>query len=697
MRRITYLLLLGISVLSLLSACGSDSNDSVTTTTSIATLPEFEKSAQEVAAGTTRAMSEANAIVAKVAALKPGEATFANCVVALDNAYYLVKNTSQRLDLLANVSPDENVRNQASASVVLLGGWQIDTTFRKDVYAVLRSYADTNPKLDGENRRLLDDTLRTYERNGLHLADEIRQQIVALNKELAAQEAVIQQNINAAGGDVVTLTAPQMRGIPEKILAEYERDSQGNYVIPVGIAYKCTLFLQFCPDEEARRTVFEANNSMGALANKALMTDVVKKRAKIARLLGYASWADYRTEIRMTGTGQHAIDFVQGLIDGLDSKFQSEKETLRRLKAGETGVSTARLEAWDVEYYQRILEETRYSLDLESLRKYFRYESVLNGMFRVFEKVFSLKIESVTPPYVWSPKVQLVRISDAGTGEVLGYLYLDMFPRPDQGKYGHFAEVPLTKGKRLANGVYQRPTAALVCNFPEPASGKPALLAYDDVKTLFHEFGHALHEITTNAGYAAFSGTSVPGDFVEVPSQNLESWITDKRVLDQFAVNYQDPGDRIPAEVLSRIDEAKKAVIAHFYRRQLAFGKMDLLLHTKIDPDTDFDIVAFTNQVLSEVYLAYPEKSSNITAFGHLFGGYDAGYYGYAWADVIVADITSVFRDSPDGFMDAALGLRLRTEVYQPGNSRDVNESVEKFLGRPWNNKAFLKKLGITG
>lgn len=216
MRRITYLLLLGISALSLLSACGSDSSDSVTTPASIATLPEFEKSAQEVEAGTTRAMSEANAIVAKVAALKPGEATFANCVLALDDAYYLVRNTSQRLDLLANVSPDENVRDQASASVVLLGGWQIDTTSRKDVYAVLRAYADTNPKLAGEDHRLLDDTLRTYERNGLHLPDETRQQIVALQKELAAQEAAIQQNINAAAGDVVTVTALQAQGTPEK-------------------------------------------------------------------------------------------------------------------------------------------------------------------------------------------------------------------------------------------------------------------------------------------------------------------------------------------------------------------------------------------------------------------------------------------------------------------------------------------------
>jgi len=697
MRRITYLLLLSISALSLISACGGDSGYSVTTPSGVAALPEFEKTAQEVESAAAGAMTEANAIVAGVAALKPGEATFANCVVALDDAYFLVQNTLQRLDLLANVSPDENVRNQASASVVLLGGWQIDTTSRKDVYAVLRSYADTNPKLAGEDRRLLDDTLRTYQRNGLNLPDETRQQITALQKELAAQEALIQQNINAASADVVTVPAQQVRGIRENILAEYERDSQGNYVIPVGITYKNDLFMQFCPGEDARRTVFEARNSMAARANKAPMTDAVKKRAKIARLLGYASWADYRTETRMAGTAQHAIDFVQGLIYGLDPKFQAERDTLRRLKVSETGISTTRLEAWDVDYYQRILEETRYTLDMESLRKYFRYETVLNGMFRVFEKVFRLKIEYMSPPYVWSPKVQLVRISDAGTAEVLGYLYLDMFPRPDQGKYGHFAAFAVTKGKRLASGVYQRPTAALVCNFPEPSPDRPSLLAYDDVKTLFHEFGHALHEITTTAGYAAFSGMSVPVDFAEVPSQNLESWITDKRVLDQFAVNYQDPSDRIPAEVLSRIAEAKKAVIAHFYRRQLAFGKMDLLLHTKITPETDFDIIAYTNQVLAEVYLPFPEKSSNITTFVHLFGDYDAGYYGYAWADVIVADITSVFRDSPGGYMDAALGLRLRTEVYQPGNSRDVNESVVKFLGRPWNNKAFLKKLGIDG
>jgi len=697
MGRIIRLLLLGMAAVALLSACGGGSGDSPAPQASVATLPEFEKSAGEIEAATAGAIREANAIEARIAALRPGEATFTNCVAALDDAYYLIRNTAQRMNLLANVSPDENVRNQASASQILLEAWLIDSDARKDVYEVMRAYGDSNPKLAGEDKRLLDSILREYKRNGLHLPAGTQQRILALKKEIAQQEAVIKRNINEAAGDVVAVTATRVRGMPESILAEYGRDSRGNYLIPVGIEYKYSLFMEFCPDEEARAEVFEARNSMAAMANKDLMADVVRKRAKTAQLLGYASWADYVTETRMAATGQRAVDFVQGLIDGLESKFQAEREALRRIKESETGKPGARLESWDVAYCQRILEKTDYSLDMDSLRKYFSYENVLDGMFRVFEKVFSLKIEFVTPPYVWSPKVRLVRISDAGAGEVLGHLYLDMFPRIEQGKYPDFAEFSIISGKRLANGVYQRPVAALVCNFPEPAPGKPALLAYDDVKTLFHEFGHALHDITTTARYSAFSGTSVPGDFVEVPSQNLENWITDKRVLDNFAVNYQDPSDRFPAHMPARIDEAQKACIAHFYRRQLAYGKMDLLLHTKIDPDTDFDIVDFTNRVMSDNYLPFPEKSSTITSFGHLFGGYDAGYYGYAWADVIVADITSLFRNSPQGFMDAVLGVRLRTDIYQTGSSRDVNESVERFLGRPWNSGAFLKRLGISG
>lgn len=682
----------------LLPACGGNSNVRDTDATDTASLPEFETSAQAVASSSSKALAEATALVERVAALQPGEATFENAVGALDTALSVEQTARRRHDLLTYVSPDEKVREQAGASKVALQAWEIDVTSRKDLDAVLRAYAASNPALTGEDRRLLDHTLRLYSRNGLALPEDTQQQIRTLKKELAGQEATILQNYNATSREVTTVAARALTGTPEALLAQYERDGAGDYVVPVGLAYKVTPLLQFCPNEEGRKAVFQGFQTRGALTNKDLMTEVIKKRAKLAALLGYASWADYATEVKMAGTGRHALEFVQGLSDGLEPKFRAEKETLRLLKAAETGNPDARLDVWDLAYFGRILMETRYQLDVEALRPYFNYETVLGGLFRVVEKAFGLKIEFVAAPTVWSPQVRLVRLADAATGKLLGHLYLDMFPRPDQGKFGHFASLPVVSGKLLPDLSYQHPVAALVCNFPEPAPGKPSLLAYGEVKTLFHEFGHALHELLSTSRYTAFSGTySVPFDFLEVPSTVLENWATDKRVLDQFAVNPLEANDRIPAEVLEKIDAASKAGVALNYRGSLADAKMDLLLHTEIAPESNFDLVEYTNRVLADVYFPFPENSSRITSFGHLFAGlgYDAGYYGYLWAEVIADDLASAFRASPEGFTDEALGLKLRTEVYEVGNSRDVNESVARFLGRPWNNEAFLKKLGL--
>ena len=681
-----------------LSSCGGSSNTALVPTagiTSVATLPTFETSSQEIETSEAKVLAEATALVGKIAALKPGEVTFENSFVALDTATWLVKNAKDRFYLLKNVSPDEQVRSQAGASELVLNSWLVDVESRGDLYTLLRAYAETAPALTGEERRLLDETLRTYRRNGVQLPEAARQQIRALKSELAAAESTILQNYNASAAEQFLITPAQASGTPEQMLALVTRDADGNYVVNNSTA---GIFLSYCPREETRRIAFEAVNSRGLLSNKTLMTDVIKKRARLAGLLGYASWADYQTEIKMAGSTRRALDFVQGLIDGLEPKFRAESETLRQLKVDETGNPAARMESWDVSYYARIFQETRYTVNTETLRKYFSLDTVLDGMFRTFETVFRLKIEPVTPPYVWAPAVQLVRISDAGTGETLGYLYLDLFSRPAQGKFSHAAVFPVSRGKLLNGSVYQRPSAAIVCNFPEPGADKPTLLSLSDVKgTLFHEFGHALHQILTTARYAAFSGIlDVPGDFLEVPSTLLEYWSDDAAVLGRFAVNYQDPTDRLPAEALKNIAAANKALSAHSYREPLASCKMDLLLHSEIAADAEFDIVAYTNRFFAEVYYPYPEKSSYITSFAHIFaGGYDAGFYGYTWAAVIADDMASVFRNSPQGFLDTTLGLKLHTEVFQTGNSRDVNGSVAQFLGRPSNNKAFLQKLGI--
>jgi len=318
---------------------------------------------------------------------------------------------------------------------------------------------------------------------------------------------------------------------------------------------------------------------------------------------------------------------------------------------------------------------------------------VLQGMFDIYQSIFGLKFQRVDPPSKWVDDLQLFAVSDSKTDEPLGLFYLDMFPR--EGKYNHFAQFGIIEGKLLPDGKYQRPVCALICNFPKPTSDHPALMAHDDVETIFHEFGHAMHTILTRAKYSRFSGTSVPGDFVEAPSQMLENWAWDKSVLDTFAADYRDPSKKIPAEILDQLKASRLATEGSYYRRQLSFGIMDLDLHTQIHAGNAEKLLPFSNQALSDVFLPMPQDTAFVAYFGHIIG-YGAGYYGYAWADAIAADMATVFENSPDGYFDKRAGMRLRKEIYEVGDSRDINVSIEKFLGRPRSLEPFLKKLGIA-
>src|SRR4030095_10442231 len=313
--------------------------------------------------------------------------------------------------------------------------------------------------------------------------------------------------------------------------------------------------------------------------------------------------------------------------------------------------------------------------------------------FNIYQSIFGLKFEKIVAPYKWIDDLQLYLVADSATGEPLGMFYLDMFPR--EGKFNHFAQFDIISGKLLPNGKYQRPTVALLCNFPPASGDAPSLMTHQDVETLFHEFGHALHSIVTRAKYGRFAGTHVPGDFVEAPSQMLQNWVWDKKVLDTFAAGYRDPSKKIPAEAVKKLNDAKLANAGVLYRRQFAFASLDLALHEQHPEDASYDCVAISNPTLEKVFLPIDPSTTFVSYFGHL-NGYDAGYYGYAWADAIAADMATVFEKAKDGYLDKQAGLKLRREIYEAGDSRDVAVSIEKFLGRKQSIQPFLKKIGIT-
>lgn len=665
---------------------------------SIISVPRFERTPAEVAAAADEAVADADAALDAIAAQPPSSATFESTILALDDAYYPVLTVTNRLYLIKETSTDPAVRRAATEQVERLSNWFTSAQYREDVYAACRAFqqayeAGRRPRLFGESLRLFTETMRDYRRAGFELDTATRARVEELQKRLTALSTRFNTNITNASVTVYFSEA-EMAGAPESLMAQAREqgvtgDSGRRYGIKVTVTPQFVTAMSNLTSEDARRRLKTARYSVAQDENTPILDEMLAVRDEIADLLGYASWADYQTEIKMAGSGARAAGFVRDLTEGLEPKFREELATFAALKRAETGDPSAQVRHWDWRYYENQLKKQRYSIDTEALRVYFPLDRTLQGMFDIFEEIFAIRIEPVRAPWVWFDGVTLHAVSDAQTGEPLGLVYLDLFPR--EGKYNHFAQFDIIGAKKLPDGRTQRPVCALVCNFTPPRGRTPSLLTHTEVETLFHEFGHAMHTILTRAETARFAGTNVPRDFVEAPSQMLEAWVWDTGVLDRFAADYRDPSKKIDPAVLARMEDAKNATIGVFYRRQLALGTADLRMH---DAGRDKSSQAIMNAAWRDVFLPAPEGTNMAAYWGHLTG-YDAGYYGYAWADAIAADLETAFHDAPGGLMDREVGRRLRDEIYAPGGSRDIDASIRAFLGRGRTLDAFLEKLGI--
>jgi thimet oligopeptidase len=660
---------------------------------SVITVPTFETTTNAAATTVAKTIAAGNTALDRIGKLTAAEATFANTFIALDDLNFHIGLAASRLSLIEQTSTNADVRDAATDAIKSLSQWAVGIDYRDDVYRALKNFAATQPKLVGEDKKLLEDTLRDYRRAGLDLPKDQRDAVEKLRKQLTALETDFENNVTKAHAEL-KFTKAELAGVPEDFLSQQGiKTGADEYTLKPNITFHYLMVEDNAKLEAPRRRMMTAQCNLAREANIPLLQKILALRDELAHQLGYASYADYATETRMVKNGTTAINFLQNLKIGLQPKYDAELREFRDLKTAETGDTNAIINSWDWRYFANQLKKTKYNVDAEQLRVYFPYQSVLDGMFKIYQRIFGLKFERVEAPYKWVDDLQLYTVSDAKTGEPMGLFYLDMFPR--DGKYNHFAQFGIIEGKLLPDGKYQRPVCCLVCNFPPPQPDKPSLLSHDEVETVFHEFGHAMHTILTRAKYSRFAGTSVPQDFVEAPSQMLENWPWDKKVLDSFAADYRDPKKKIPADVLAQLKTARFATEATRYRRQLSFGLMDLTLHTQIHATNADDLVPLSNQILSDVSFPVPPDTAFVAYFGHIIG-YGAGYYGYAWADAIAADMATSFENSPDGFFDKTTGLRMRNEIYAVGDSRDINISIEKFLGRPRSLDPFFKRIGVA-
>ena len=658
----------------------------------VLTVPDWEQTPEAVEASMKDAIATANAALDQIGAQDLGKVTFKSTVVALDDATYQAGLAANNATIIKETNTNPAMRTAGENAVKAFQEWAVGIDYREDVYKAIKAFADTHPKLTGEDEKLLKEILRDYRRAGLELPPDQRREIEQLRKELSKLGTDFDSNIVKANAPVM-FTKADLDGLPDSFFASPGiKTGDDVYTVMANVTWQFNTVEENAKSEATRKQLYLIREMLAKDTNVPVLNQMLALRNKIALRLGYKSWDDYQTEVKMAKTGANAEKYINDLVSGSQPKFDSEVAELQKLKAADTNDRNAKLEVWDWRYYSNQRNKQKYAVDKEALRAYFPFQKALDGMFNIYQNIFGLKFEKIVAPYKWIDDLQLYLVTDAATGEPLGMFYLDMFPR--EGKFNHFAQFDIISGKLLPDGKYQRPTVALLCNFPPATADKPSLLTHQDVETLFHEFGHALHSIVTRAKYGRFAGTHVPGDFVEAPSQMLQNWVWDKKVLDTFAADYRDPSKKIPTEIVKKMNDAKLANSGVLYRRQFAFASLDLALHNQHPEDLPYDCVAVSNPILEKVFLPIDPSTTFVSYFGHL-NGYDAGYYGYAWADAIAADMATVFEKAKDVYLDKLAGMKLRREIYEPGDSRDVNVSIEKFLGRKQSIQPFLKKIGI--
>src|ERR1700693_3171286 len=658
----------------------------------VLTIPDWEQTPEAVDAMVKNAIATANKALDQIGAQDLSKVAFKSTILALDDLTYLAGNAANKAVIIKESNTNEKMRAAAENAVKVFQEWAVSIDYREDVYKALKAFADTHPQLSGEDNKLFDETMRDYRRAGLALPPEKRKEVEQLRKDLAKLGTDFDTNIVNAKVPVV-FTKAELDGVPESFFSSPGvKTGDDAYTVLPNVTWQFTAVEENAKSEATRKKLYVIHDSLAKDTNRTVLDQMIDLRNKIALRLDYKSWDDYQTEIKMAKNGAGAKKYIDDLVTGIQPKFDAEVAELQKMKAADTHDPNAKIGVWDWRYYDNQLVKQKYAVDKEALRDFFPFQKVLDGMFNVYQSIFGLKFEKIAAPYKWVDDLQLYMVTDAATGEPLGMFYLDMFPR--EGKFNHFAEFGIISGKQLANGKYQRPVCALLCNFPPASADKPSLMTHSDVETLFHEFGHVLHEITTRAKHGRFAGTHVPGDFVEAPSQMLQNWVWNKKVLDTFAADYRDPSKKIPADIVKQLNDAKLANAGVLYRRQFAFASLDLALHDPHPEEMPYDSVAISNPILEKVFLPIDPSTTFVSYFGHL-NGYDAGYYGYAWADAIAADMATVFEKAKDGYLDKQAGLKLRHEIYEQGDSREVALSIEKFLGRKQSIQPFLKKLGI--
>lgn len=645
----------------------------------------FNYQAQDLAPAEAEARVKLEKDLAALIAIPQAERTFENTIMGYERAFDNYGNALGMSGFLSYVSTDKKFRDAANDLQMQISQYMVDVATRRDVYKAIREYTDTNPRLDPVQAKLVKEMLIGFKNSGMDLNDADLEKFKALNKEKAEYIIKFDKNIQEYK-DPLAVTQEQLRGLGEDYIQKLSKTDDGKYLVTLDYP-DYVPFMQNADDEQARKELEFKFNRRGGQENVELLEKTLTLRREIARLLGYKNHAELRLEERMAKNPKTVMAFLKDLQKKLKPLGKKEDKEMIAYKNSKTGKNSRTLYSWESGYWSNKFRKENLELDSEKIKEYFPSQVVIDGMLDLFGGVFGITFEPVDIP-VWHPDVKAFKIKDKASGELVAYFYMDLYPR--EGKYKHAACFGLVEGEEKQDGTYQIPFVAIVANLNKPSGDTPSLLKHSEVETLFHEFGHVLHNALTKAKYSAFSGTSVSWDFVEAPSQMLERWAWDPQVLKKISKHYKT-GEALPDDLIKRMIAAKNFGAGGMYLRQDFFAQYDMTLHTAdTTPDTTKLYFELTKKIRG---LPLTKGTIPQASFGHIMGGYDAGYYGYLWSEVIAEDFFGEFKKN--GIFNPETGLKFRREILEKGGTLDEEKMVENFLGRPTDNKPFLKSIGL--
>lgn len=618
------------------------------------------------------------------------ERTFDNTIRALDivtGFNFMVPHST--VVTIAMVSKDKDLREAAQKAEVDLGAFSIDNFGQnKQLYLALKEYADGNgkqEKLTTEQRYFLNELMDDYKRAGLELPDETRVKVKKILQELTELTTQFSNNISN-GRKTLTVSKEELLGMDEDFINALEKTNDGLYIISTDYPTYLPI-MEHCNVEKTRKNSWLAFNNRAYPENIQLLKKISALRHEFAVLLGYQSYTDVTLADQMAKSPANVRKFITSIIDRAKIKEKKEFDELKTDLPESVTLVNEKLKPWDFSFAKASFKKKHYQYDDREIAEYFPMEHTVEGLLRIYEQFFSIKLKKSSTNDLWQSDLTMIEVYDAHNDELIGYLVLDLYPR--ENKYSHACQITIvpavTQATQKIPGV-----AVVLANLTKSTATKPSLLKPNEMRTFFHEFGHALHALFGTTDLASHSGTNVKRDFVEMPSQMLEEWLYDKQTLISLSKHYLT-GQPIPDNLLNNIFALKNFSTGYWSLLQAVYSLLSLNYFDTPKNNNVSDMFAQLNREFLPNIL-FDEENHMPANFDHLMS-YGARYYGYLWSKVFALDLFKTIQKV--GLLNPVIGTKYAQKVLTPGGSKDPNEMLKDFLGRAPNSDAFFADLGL--